>query len=123
LKLTGDHVAVRNVTVLGFGICYKSFKGDNGAGKHLEIDHLRGDCDTGISIDQSPSASQFSGFSIVSPLTGNNGDGSLAAWNITAIAANTSGAHIGSYNVTVSLDCSKFSFVNGDIVWISMTPG
>ena len=45
ISITADHVAVRNVAVLGFGTCYSVY-----GGVRPVIDHLTGDCNTGMSI-------------------------------------------------------------------------
>jgi len=65
ITVSAENVAVRNVTVLGFGTCYKSHQDEDGnEGKRLVLDHMNGDCNLGISILDLPSATQFSGFDI-----------------------------------------------------------
>jgi hypothetical protein len=106
----GDHVAVRNVTVLGFGTCYESDTG----GKRLEMDYLMGDCNTGVSINHSPDFTRFNAFDISPLLTRNLSGVSIANWNISAIQDNGSGV----YQVIVEADPSVFPFAIGDTIWV-----
>jgi len=116
ITIKAENVAVRNVTVLGFGTCYYSTQVMGvGAGKRPVIDHLNGDCDTGIVIDQSPDATQFNGFDVIPFLTGHNGGASTSTTLINDIADNGSGA----YEATVQVDTSDFVFAAGDVLWVN----
>jgi hypothetical protein len=117
ITVTADHVIVRNVTVLGFGTCYSL--PDQGATRSRPvIEHLSGDCNTGISIINSnnPHANSFK----IAPLLTS---GSYANYIGDIETISTSG---GLYQVTAEVDTFYTSetphvgLVAGDTVWIAL---
>lgn len=120
IKLTGgENLRVEDVTVLGFGTCFLSPPPPDAGGKRMTIVRLYGDCDTGISVNNSSNETDFSGFVITSFLTRNNGAGSQLIPHITTIRPGS----IGRYNVAVDgLNCTNFTFKQNDTVWIETSP-
>jgi hypothetical protein len=117
ISIQADHATIRNVTVLGFGTCYSLSNGSNTESRPV-IDHLIGDCNTGISIVNSnnPHIDSF----ILHPFLTSGSNSSLAK-DITAIVPDSGS---GEYQVTAHVDtgAGAYQFANGDTVWIA-TPG
>jgi hypothetical protein len=121
-----EHLTVRNVTVLGFGTCYKSDDSDdpsggNKPGKRLVTDHLLCDGDTGINVHNSPEATQFNAFSVRPFLT--SGDGTLVSMKVDALIKDPASTRYKAYvEVPAGSDPNLFRFQNGDTVWIPTNP-
>lgn len=117
ISIQADHATIRNVTVLGFGTCYSLSNGSNTESRPV-IDHLIGDCNTGISIVNSnnPHIDSF----ILHPFLTSGSNSSLVK-DITAIVPDSGS---GEYQVTAHVDtgAGAYQFANGDTVWIA-TPG
>lgn len=109
ITISGGHVTVRNVTVIGFGTCYSLT-----AGARPIIDHLIGDCDTGISIVNSNDP-QIDSFNIHPMLTG--GPTSFEQHEIASFG--TSGSNY-TVLVKVATTANAYRFADGDTVWIAL---
>jgi hypothetical protein len=116
ISISADHVTVRNVTVLGFGTCYSLLGADVTAARPI-IDHLVGDCDTGISIVNSNNP-HIDSFNIHPFLTG----GGDAAEQHEILGFGTSGTNY-TVKVKVATTTGAFRFANGDTVWIALDDG
>jgi hypothetical protein len=118
---TAEHLTVRNVTVLGFGTCYEAGNDKNTppkAGSRLVIDHLICDGDTGVSVDNSPNATQFNGIAIKPFLT--SGGDTLSSMIIDYLEQDPSSTKYRVYVEVLSTTSHPlaFQFEDGDTVWI-----
>lgn len=111
ITVSAENTMVRNVTVLGFGTCYSSEMVVK-SGKRHNIDHLLGDCDVGISVENDPGAAQFDNYIILPLLTRTNGNATTVNAVVQALT-NVSGA----YKATVEVP-TAYNFAAGDAVWI-----
>jgi hypothetical protein len=110
ISIGTDHDTVRNVTVLGFGTCY-SLDG----GVRPVIDHLVGDCNTGISIANSNNP-HIDSFIIHPALT----SGAYASYigDIESIAASGS-LYLVKAEVDTFYTGDSVGLKAGDTVWIA----
>lgn len=110
ISIGTDHDTVRNVTVLGFGTCY-SLEG----GVRPIIDHLVGDCNTGISITDSNNP-HIDGVNIAAALS----SGAYATYIGDIETISDSG---GVYQVSAEVDdfytSDSVGLKAGDTVWIA----
>jgi hypothetical protein len=116
IDIGADHVTVRDVTVLGFATCYRL---DTGVRPNIE--HLQGDCDTGLNFTMSNSP-KLNDFRIAPLLTG--GAETSRAFHIESIAAASGHWQVVARIVNPSNgDDPNFVLADGDTVWIAPATG
>jgi len=108
----GSHAVVSDVTVLGFGTCFKvGVNGSSGAAPGAVLERVQGDCHTGIDVGKS-NAPFLNNFRITPLLTG----GADAQLQLPIKSFGTSGSN---YTATLIMDSTAFRFATNDTLWLA----
>jgi hypothetical protein len=119
VAIAGDHATLRDVSILGFGTCYFVNNGEHVAVRPV-IDHMAGDCDTGLSFLNS-NGPKLNDFRIDPLLTG--GADINRAFHIESIV-NVSGQWQVNARIKNPMDHdTTFLLVPGDVVWVGPGAG